>query len=128
MDALVTFALISAIIIIGYFSELLFKKTGIPDVLVLIGIGISLRYFFDAIHPENFGASANLFATFTLIFLLFQGALKIDFKTLFKSVTEATKLTTISFLFTVIITSGLSIILFGFNIQLAILFGMIVGG
>lgn len=128
MDALVTFALISAIIIIGYFSELLFKKTGIPDVLVLIGIGISLRYFFDAIHPENFGASANLFATFTLIFLLFQGALKIDFKTLFKSVTEATKLTIISFLFTVIITSGLSILLFGFNIQLAILFGMIVGG
>lgn len=128
MDALTTFALIAAIIIIGYFSELLFKRTGVPDVLILIAIGVVLRYFFEAVHPENFGGGASLFATFALIYLLFQGALAIDFKTLFQSVKEASKLTILSFLFTVLITSGLAMILFGFSIKLALLFGMIVGG
>jgi NhaP-type Na+/H+ or K+/H+ antiporter len=128
MDTLTTFAVVAAIIIIGYFSELLFKKTGIPDVLILIAIGITLRHFFDAVHPENFGGGASLFATFALIYLLFQGALAIDFKTLFQSVKEASKLTILSFIFTVIITTGLTIILFGFDIKLALLFGMIVGG
>jgi potassium/hydrogen antiporter len=128
MDILATFALISAIILIGYFAELLFKKTGIPDVLILIGIGITLRYFFEPIHPENFGGGASLFATFALIYLIFQGAMAIDFKTLFNSVKEASKLTIISFIFTVIITTGLTMLLFGFDIYLALLFAMIVGG
>lgn len=128
MDPLTIFAIISGIIIIGYFAELLFKKTGIPDVLILIGIGILLRHFFENVHPESFGSGASLFATFTLIYLLFQGALAIDFKTLFSSVKEATALTFISFIFTTIITSILSIFLFGFSIQLSLLFGMILGG
>ncbi|MFP4567539.1 MAG: cation:proton antiporter [Candidatus Woesearchaeota archaeon] len=128
MDPLIIFAVISAIIIIGYFAELLFKKTGIPDVLILIGIGILLRHFFEAVHPENFGLSAGLFATFALIYLLFQGALAIDFKTLFLSLKESAKLTFLSFIFTVVVSSFLAIVLFGFNIQLALLFGMIIGG
>ena len=128
MDALTTFAVISAIIILGYFSELLFKRTGIPDVLILIGIGVALRHFFEAVHPENFGLGGSLFATFALIYLLFQGALAIDFKTLFQSVKEASKLTILSFFFTVLVTTILTIFLFGFEIKLALLFGMIVGG
>ncbi|MCC7574545.1 cation:proton antiporter [Candidatus Woesearchaeota archaeon] len=128
MNTLTMFTIIAAIIIIGYFSELLFKRTGIPDVLILITIGIFLRHYFEIIHPDNFGGGASLFATFTLVYLLFQGAMAIDFKTLFNSVKEASLLTIISFVFTVIITSILSMILFGLNIQLALLFGMIVGG
>jgi len=128
MDLLTSFAVISAIIIIGYFAELLFKRTGIPDVLVLIGIGILLKHYFEAVNPGSFGSGITLFTTFTLIYLLFQGALAIDFKTLFNSVKEATLVTIISFTFTVIITTILSIVLFDFSIYLALLFGVIIGG
>ena len=128
MDLLTLFALIAGIIIIGYFAELLFKKTHIPDVLLLIGVGIAIRFFFPIIDPLEFGMSATLFTTFALIYLLFQGALAIDFDSLFKSVKSASLLTIVSFVFTTLTASILSIILLGFSIPLALLFGMILGG
>jgi NhaP-type Na+/H+ or K+/H+ antiporter len=98
MELLTLFAIIAGIIIIGYFAELLFKKTHIPDVLILIAIGIGIRYFFPAINPLEFGMSATLFTTFALIYLLFQGALAIDFDSLFKSVKSASLLTVFIYL------------------------------
>ncbi|MCF7872157.1 cation:proton antiporter [Candidatus Woesearchaeota archaeon] len=128
MDILSTFAVLTAIIIIGYFSELLFKKTRIPDVLILILVGVFLRYGVGWANPDSLGEGTQLFTTFTLIFLLFQGSLAIDFKTLFKSVKGASVLTIFSFFLTVAIVMLLSMLLFQMNFITALLLGMILGG
>lgn len=128
MEVLSILAIFASIIIIGYFSELLFKKTKIPDVLILILIGVVLRYGFKVVTPESLGEGTQLFATFTLVFLLFQGSLAIDFKTLFKSVKGATLLTVSSFILTALVVSGLSILFFKFSVMTAVLLGVILGG
>ncbi|MCF7859226.1 MAG: cation:proton antiporter [Candidatus Cloacimonetes bacterium] len=128
MDVLSILAVFTGIIIIGYFSELLFKKTRIPDVLILILIGVLLRYGLGWVTPESLGEGTQIFATFTLVFLLFQGSLSIDFKTLFNSLKGATLLTISSFFLTVIIIGILSMILFQFTFTNALLLGLILGG
>ena len=126
-DILSTFGVIAAIIILGYVTEIIFKKTGIPDVLFLIGTGIALNTGLGWVDPSGFGFGAQLFATFTLVFLLFQGSLNIDFKSLFRSFTSVMKLTVWSFVMTVVVGTAVGMLL-GYDVTLSLLFSMILGG
>ncbi|MFW5705260.1 MAG: cation:proton antiporter, partial [Nanoarchaeota archaeon] len=107
MDIVSLFAVISSIILLGYISGYIFKKTGIPDVLILIGVGVVIRYGFKWLDPENLGAGSSVFTTFALIFLLFQGALNIDIKTLFESLSYVLKLTILHFILSLGVIFGI---------------------
>lgn len=127
MEIISVFAIISIIIFIGFFAEIIFKKFNIPDVIILIGVGILIGTVLKWTNVESFGEGSKLFTTFALVFILFQGALSIDFKTLFKSLSSTVKLTTINFLFTIIIIVIISMIM-GYDLKTALLFAMILGG
>ncbi len=122
------FAVIFGIIIIGFLAELMFKKTKIPDVLFLILIGILLGPVLGWVDKDGFGLGSTLFTTFTLLFLLFQGALNIEFKSLFRSLKGTLKLTLISFILTVGIVTLMSFYLLKYPLNLSILIGVILGG
>jgi NhaP-type Na+/H+ or K+/H+ antiporter len=84
-EVISVFAIIAALVILGFLAEILFRKTRIPDVLLLIGAGILIATGFGWASIESFGFGAQLFTTFALVFILFQGALNIDFRALFHS-------------------------------------------
>jgi NhaP-type Na+/H+ or K+/H+ antiporter len=123
-----TFIIFAGIIFLGYIAEILFKKTRIPDVLFLIVAGILLGSVFEIVDTNSFGFIATIFVNFALIFLLFQGSLSLDFKTLFASLQGALLLTTISFVITVGVVTVASMLFFQLPFLLALLFGMMLGG
>lgn len=127
MEIISIFGIISAIIILGFIAEIIFKKTNIPDVLILLIIGIIIGPILNLANVTSFGEGSKLFTTFTLVFILFQGALNINFKAIFESLSIATKVTLISFIFTVFIVSIISYTLYH-NWLISILIGMILGG
>ena len=112
MDIIATFGVIAGIVFLGYFAELIFKRANIPDVIFLIGAGILMGTVFNIASPADFGEGAKLFTTFALIFILFQGALNMDFKTLFKSLPKTMALTVLTFIFTVIIVTAVSFLIY----------------
>ena len=129
MDVIISIFLIFAgIIFLGYFAELLFKKSRIPDVLFLILAGVLLSSVFGIVGPDDFGLEATIFVNFALLYLLFQGSLNLDFRTLFASLRGAGALTVISFIFTVTIVTGLAMLIFGFSFIMALLLGFMLGG
>ena len=65
---------IAAIIFFGYFAEYVFRKTAIPDILLLILLGFLLSFF---VKPSQLGILPQVFTVFTLIFLMFEGAFNI---------------------------------------------------
>jgi len=127
MDTISIFAVIAGIIFIGYIAELIFLKTKIPDVLLLICLGIGIGTGLNWATAESFGSASSLFTTFALIFILFQGALSIDFNTLLRTLSETIYLTLISFILTVTIVTSISIFL-GFTFPISLLIGFILGG
>ncbi|MDD5193174.1 MAG: cation:proton antiporter [Candidatus Nanoarchaeia archaeon] len=127
-EVITAFAVIAGIILIGFLAELLFKKTRIPDVIFLILIGICIGPIFHLVDKTDFGFGSNLFTTFTLLFLLFQGALNIDFKNLFRSLKGAMMLTLTSFFFTILVTSLICVLLLRYPWDLSVLIGIILGG
>ena len=127
MDVVIIFGVLCAIIFLGFIAEIIFKRTNIPDVLILICVGIFLSAGFGVVNGDTFGEGAKLFTTFALIFILFQGALSIDFKNLFSSVGKSAMLTIVSFFLTVLFVTPVAYLIFE-NILISMLVGMILGG
>lgn len=128
MEILSVFMVIAGIVFLGFIGDLIFKKTNIPDVLILIILGILLGHtFLNWVNVESLGEGTKIFNTFALLFILFQGAINIDFKTLFKTLLNTTKLTVTNFVLTVLVVSCISYLIYQ-NWLYSILIGMILGG
>ena len=71
----------SLIIILSYFANLLAKRTNIPSVLLLIGMGIGIRQMMHTVgwhHIPYEGLLLELLGTIGLIFILLEAALDLE--------------------------------------------------
>ncbi|MCH8519797.1 MAG: cation:proton antiporter [Nanoarchaeota archaeon] len=128
VDVIPIFGVITGIIFLGFFAELLFKKTNIPDVLLLIFIGILLGTFLQWVDVTSFGDATAIFTTFALVFILFQGALNINIKSLISALGSTVALTVLNFILTVVAISAVAYFFLDFPILLSMLIGTILGG
>lgn len=120
--------LASLIVIFGYFSELIFKKIGIPDTLFLIILGFVIGPgVFNVIKPESLSVFAPLLITVTLVFLLFDGGLTIDMKSFAEGLGPGITIAVFNFLVSAILISGI-FLLAGFQTVEALMVGFCLGG
>ena len=134
MDAVVSLIILSLIILFGVIGEFFFRKTGIPDAIWLIVIGILFNYLF------NFNASIAIqeiipiFVILTLVVILFDGGLNLRLGGLVKNSGSAFLISILYFIFSIILVTGITYILsiFGvltdWNIWFGIILGAILGG
>lgn len=128
IDATNVLFLISIILGVGFFAEFLFKKTYIPDILILIILGFIIGpYGLKYVAPSQVIDLAPIFTTFALLFLLFEGAFSIDLKSLISGAIKSTKITLFNFVLSALIVAIIAA-LFGIEIKIAILLGFILGG
>jgi cell volume regulation protein A len=119
---------ISIILFIGFFAEFLFKKSGVPDLLVLMIVGFILGPFaLGYISPEQISSFAPLFTTFALLFLMYDGAFNISLESLAKGAVKSLQITLINFLISVIVVAGI-VLAFGYPWMTALMVGFILGG
>ncbi len=113
---------------IGHLLTHFFKRTKVPDVLILIIFGILVGPVFHFVDPQSIGVAGNLFTTIALIVILFEGGLGLEVSTLIRSAAQAFKLTTIFFVATA--ATIFSILYFGFEYSpmASALTGFICGG
>ena len=84
LDNIGAFSLViggSIIIILSYFANLLAKRTNIPSVLVLIGMGVLIRQGLSALGMEEIpyeSLALELLGTVGLIFILLEAALDLE--------------------------------------------------
>src|SRR5665213_10314 len=105
----------------------LFSRTRVPDVLLLTIIGILLGPVFHLVTPENFGEVGPVFATVTLVIILFEAGLSLDLDILHGVIRSTLALTLTNFLLTMIAVSIAAHFLLGLSAQLALMLGAIIG-
>jgi potassium/hydrogen antiporter len=64
---------IGAMIFLSHFLSLLFKKTNVPDVLVLMVVGLLLGPVMGWVNAADFGKVGPVIATIALVVILFEG-------------------------------------------------------
>ena len=105
----------------------IFSRTRVPDVLLLTIIGILLGPVFRLVTPENFGAVGPVFATVTLIIILFEAGLSLDLDILRGAIRSTFALTFANFLLTMFAVGITAHYLLGLAPQLTLMVGAIVG-
>ena len=92
--------LLGLLVFLAHALEDLFLRAKVPDVLLLLVLGILLGPVFHLVGPESFGQVGPIFSAITLVVILFEGGLGLDLGLLLRSLGGACFLTLGNFLAT----------------------------
>ena len=118
----------SVVIILGVLGEAFFKKTGIPDILLLMVLGIIIGPVLGIIQPEAVLEIVPYFAAVALIIIMFDGGLNLHIGKVLKTAHFAIILVIVGFALSVGIVAGLAHYGLGWEWIDSVLLGTIVGG
>jgi NhaP-type Na+/H+ or K+/H+ antiporter len=105
--------LLGLMVFLAHALEDLFARTKVPDVLLLLALGLLLGPVSGLAKPEDLGAVGPVFTTLTLVVILFEGGLGLDLRLLVRSLGGATGLTLWSFVLTLAALMPLGRLLLG---------------
>ncbi len=128
MDVNFILLLFSLVIILGYIAELIFERFNISDTLLLIILGFLIGpHVLNYIRPDSLGILAPFFTTFTLLFLMFEGSLKLDLKSFFRGFSSGVLIAIFFFIFS---SAGVTLLfsLSGFDFTISLMIGFALGG
>jgi NhaP-type Na+/H+ or K+/H+ antiporter len=123
----ITIFAIGLTVFFAHFLSLQFRKTNIPDVLVLVVMGIVLGPMLGIVSQEDFGRVGSLLATIALVVILFEGGTTLDMKVMSKSLGTTSKLALGSLVLTSIIVTLIGVYVLELPILSASLLGLILG-
>jgi cell volume regulation protein A len=78
IDPLLVFFIVAGIIIIGFLGNVFFRRTGWPELLFLIAIGILIGPVLNIFPKEDLLPALPLLSTFTLLMILFRGGMDLN--------------------------------------------------
>lgn len=123
-----TILVIGLMVFLSHFLSLQFSRTNIPDVLVLMLIGILIGPLLGIVTPEDFGKIGSLIATIALVVILFESGTSLNLDTLGKSLGTTGLLTFSCFLLTTLIVALIGWSVLGLAPLPSILLGATLGG
>jgi len=119
---------IGIIIFAAHLFTAMFKKTKVPDVLLLIIIGIFIGpNFLNILNPHDFGFAGPILSSIALILMLFEGGNQLSLTNLKDSLKDSVPITLVSFLLIFIISTSLVFIFVTQDILTAMYSGAILG-
>jgi cell volume regulation protein A len=131
---LLTFMAIGAIIFIGFFASLIFERTRVPDLLILITVGlvlgpVTIAYFGVELVPRDLLETVMpYFAALALVIILFDGGLNLNFDLVLRKINIAFVHTLVGFILTIIAVAFVANVILGYPLIIGILLGAVVGG
>ncbi len=127
MDLTLFFGLMGGLIVLAFIANRLFRHTRIPDLVVLIVIGLLIGPVFHWVDVAQFKPVTQAFGTLALIVILFEGGLELKLRETIKHFPGALLLALLSYFLTV----GLVAVVMAYSLHLpaisALLIGAVVG-
>jgi NhaP-type Na+/H+ or K+/H+ antiporter len=118
---------VGALIFVAHAFTSLFSRTRVPDVLLLTIIGLLFGPILHLVKPENFGSVGPVFASVTLIIILFEAGLSLDLDILRGSIRTTLVLTLTTFVVTMIVVGVAAHYMLHLDGRLTLMLGAIVG-
>jgi NhaP-type Na+/H+ or K+/H+ antiporter len=123
-----TILVIGLMVFFAHFLSRQFRKTSIPDVLVLMLAGILLGPVSGVVTPADFGKIGPLIATIALVVILFESGTSLDLHVLHKSLGTTGGLSVACFALTTAIVSLVGYYVLDLALLPAVMLGATLGG
>lgn len=123
-----TILAIGLLVFFAHFLSLQFRKTNIPDVLVLMLAGILLGPVLGIVTPQDFGKVGSVVATIALVVILFESGTSLNLGVLGKSLATTGVLSLVCFALTTVIVTLVGFAALDLSWIPAILLGVTLGG
>lgn len=116
------------IISVGFLANFIFKKTGFPDILFLIFIGIIFGPLLKFFSAADLLSVAPIFSALTLALILFQGGLNLEARTVLSQSFRSATLAFTHVILAVVFVPLLSYFMMGFSWLEGLMLGSMTAG
>jgi NhaP-type Na+/H+ or K+/H+ antiporter len=123
-----TILFIGLMVFFAHFLSLQFRTTSVPDVLVLMLVGILLGPVLGVVTAEDFGKAGSLIATIALVVILFESGTSLNLRVLGGTLKTSGTLSLLCFVLTAVIVALLGFYLLDLSPFAAMLLGVTLGG
>jgi potassium/hydrogen antiporter len=120
-------AVLAGLVFLGMALEELFRRTGVPDVLVLLGLGL-LASLTGVLDTSKLHGIDRIFTTTALVLILFEGAARLRLSELRSALGNSLAITFAGFIGTAVAVGAIAMVLFDMRPLAALMLGCIVGG
>jgi cell volume regulation protein A len=114
--------------VIGFLGNYLFKRTGLPDMLYLIALGIIFGPILNVFDPASIMSLAPFIAALSLVIILFDGGLRMNMYQVFSESPRAALLAVLGFGFALVTVTLFVHYVMGLPLLNGVLFATIYGG
>jgi NhaP-type Na+/H+ or K+/H+ antiporter len=128
LDIPLVLGLAGIFILIGYVSDYIFRRFGIPDIIILLAIGILIGPISGVVQRADVLTFAPVLSALVMTILLFNGGLNMTYERIIKGSGRAIILAGISFVLTMITVALITPPMLGWDPQMGLLLGAIIGG
>ncbi len=125
---MLAFLVAGLVLVLGFIGEEFFKRTSIPDPLLLLLFGVLLGPVLNVFSHQQLSSITPYFAALALIVILFDGGLNMNIKHAIKNSPRALILGIAGFILNVVVTALLCKYILGWRLLNGLLLGSILGG
>lgn len=123
-----TYIFLGLLIFCAHLFNAWFSRGRIPDVLLLMLIGILVGPVSGWVSPEQLEGTGPIFASLTLLFILFDSGIDMRLDTIRKYWSGVVQVTLSSFVLSMSLVAVLAYFVIGLEMQVAMMFGSMVAG
>lgn len=127
MNTAITIVFLGLLVFLSHFFSAIYTRRNIPDVLLLMIIGLLLGPVLHWAGPDSFGVGGPVFVAVTLVVILFESGTTLTLQVLQAAWKQTVMLSFVGFLVAMLLTTGVGM-LFGLNFLTALTLGAILGG
>ena len=128
MTAAQILGLLGILFIIGFIGDYLFRKISFPDILVLLALGYVVGHVLHIVDPVWVARFSPIIANLSLVIILFDGGLGLDFFQARASAPKAIALALLCLGASMVLTTALAHYFLDWGLMNSLLLGAIVGG
>ncbi len=127
MSAALILGLVGGLLIVAFVANRVFRVTRIPDVVLLMALGILLGPVLHLVNPASLSRATHLLGTLAIVLVLFEGGLELDLRETLRHFRGSLVLALLAYVFStllvaIIVSKGL-----GVSVSSGLLVGAVVG-
>jgi cell volume regulation protein A len=123
MPAALVLGGVGGLLVIAFLANKIFRITRIPDVVLLMGLGVLLGPVSHLVDAHRFSQATSLLGTLAIILVLFEGGLELNLRDTLQHFPGSLLLAMLAFAF----SGGLVGVLVSHSLQLSLTDGLLVG-